>query len=292
MIRSMTGFGRSEGSSELMDISIEAKSVNHRYFEFNARVPRIYSFLEEKLKALFQSKLSRGKVDVYLSINTDMVIKSTVEVNYQLAESYINALRSIAKKYNIIDDISTSLIMKVSDIFNIVSEPIDEDIIWNEVRPVAEKALENLIAMKESEGAKLYGDIKSRVKSILKLVEFIEQRSEETVRLYRERLEQKIRELIGDVQVDEQRLLTETAIFADKIAVSEETVRIRSHLNQLIGLLESNGAVGRKLDFIVQELNREANTIGSKTQDVEVAHAVVEIKSEIEKIREQVQNIE
>ncbi|HHW46635.1 MAG TPA: YicC family protein [Clostridiales bacterium] len=292
MIRSMTGFGRCESTSELMNISIEVKSVNHRYFEFNARVPRIYSFLEEKLKNLFQSKLSRGKIEVFLTINTDMATKSAVEVNYQLAESYINALRSIAEKYNIIDDISTSSIMRISDIFNIVSEPIDEEAIWNEVRPVAEKAVENLIAMKESEGAKLFDDISSRVESILKMVEFIEQRSEITVKLYRERLEQKIRELIGDVQVDEQRLLTETAIFADKIAVSEETVRIRSHLNQFAQLLKSDGAVGRKLDFIVQELNREANTIGSKTQDVEIAHVVVEIKSEIEKIREQVQNIE
>lgn len=292
MIRSMTGYGRSESSSELMDILVEAKSVNHRYFEFSARVPRIYGFLEEKLKTLFQSRLSRGKIDVYVLVNTNMLTKSTVEVNHQLAEGYINALKELAAKYNIKDDISVTSISRINDVLNVKSEPIDEESIWEAVRPVAEQALDNLISMKESEGVKLYEDVVSRAENILKQVEFIEKRSPETVKLYRERLEQKIRELIDDVQVDEQRLITETAIFADKVAVSEETVRIRSHLNQLTNLLEAGGSVGRKLDFIVQELNREANTIGSKAQDVDIAHSVVEIKSEIEKIREQIQNIE
>lgn len=292
MIRSMTGYGRAENTAGPLDISLEVKSVNHRYFEFSARVPRAYAFLEERLKSFFQTRVSRGKLDVYVTINTAESAGTKVEINRPLAEGYIAALRSLAEEYHLPDDLSVSSVARFGDIFTVQKEALDEDVVWEEVSAAAEAALDHFIAMREAEGARLVADIESRAAVILEQVAFVESRSPETVRQYREKIEQKIRELIGDLQVDEQRLLTETAIFADKVAVAEETVRLRSHMEQLHMLLESGQPVGRRLDFIVQEMNREANTIGSKAQDVEIARAVVEIKAEIEKIREQIQNIE
>lgn len=292
MIRSMTGYGRAESVIDGMTVSLEVKSVNHRFFEFSIRLPKTYSFLEDKLKNLFQSRVSRGKIDVYINIDIGEISNTKIEINHSYAKSYINALKELSQVYGIKDDISVSAIAGNNDVFNITKESIDEDVLWNAVSQVANNAIDAFVLMRENEGTRLVSDVKSRVEEILKRVKFVEVKSPETVKAYREKIEQKVRELIGDVHVDEQRLITETAIFADKVAVCEETVRLRSHMEQLVELLDSGDAVGRRLDFIVQEMNREANTIGSKCQDIEVTRAVVDIKSEIEKIREQIQNIE
>ena len=292
MIRSMTGYGRAELVIDHMSVSVEVKSVNHRFFEFSVRLPKIYSFLEDRLKNLFQSKVSRGKIDAFLNIDVAEIVNTKIAINHSYAKGYVDALKELSKVYDIKDDISVSTIARNNDVFIITKELIDEDLVWNAVLQVANSAIDAFIVMRENEGTRLVNDVKSRIEEVLKCVAFVETKSPETVKAYREKIEQKVRELIGDVHVDEQRLITETAIFADKVSVCEETVRLRSHMEQLAELLDSGDAVGRKLDFIVQEMNREANTIGSKCQDIEVSRAVVDIKSEIEKIREQIQNIE
>jgi len=288
----MTGFGRAKQTVSDLDITVEIKSVNHRYFEFSSRLPRAYQFLDEKLKSFCQQRVSRGKVEVSVMIEDRSENAIELEVNEQYADAYIKALRAIGERYALADDITVSSLIGNNEIFTARRHEMDDEVLTAAVMQVADEAVANFIAMRAAEGERLVKDVTERTQTILKCVEFIESRSPETVREYRERIEQKIRELIGDVQVDEQRLLTETAIFADKIAVAEETVRLRSHINSLVGMLESGGAIGRKLDFTVQEMNREANTIGSKAQDIEINRTVVNIKSEIEKIREQIQNIE
>lgn len=288
----MTGFGRAKQTVSDLDITVEIKSVNHRYFEFSSRLPRAYQFLDEKLKSFCQQRVSRGKVEVSVMIEDRSENAIELEVNEQYADAYIKALRAIGERYALADDITVSSLIGNNEIFTARRHEMDDEVLTAAVMQVADEAVANFIAMRATEGERLVKDVTERTQTILKCVEFIELRSPETVREYRERIEQKIRELIGDVQVDEQRLLTETAIFADKIAVAEETVRLRSHINSLVGMLEGGGAIGRKLDFTVQEMNREANTIGSKAQDIEINRTVVNIKSEIEKIREQIQNIE
>lgn len=292
MIKSMTGYGRGEALLDTMNIGVELKSVNHRYFEFSARVPRAFNFLEEKLKSFFGASVSRGKVDVFVSLDAAEQPGTEVIVNHLLAAGYVKALHSLFEEYGVTNDITVTAIAKYPDVITVKKQPADEDAVWAAVESAAGAALGAFLKMRETEGEKLSADIMLRIKFILEKVEFIETRSPESAKAYREKLEQKIKDLIGDVQIDEQRLITETAIYADKIAVAEETVRLRSHMEQLAGLLDEGGAIGRKLDFIVQEMNREANTIGSKAQDMEITRAVVDIKSEIEKIREQVQNIE
>lgn len=288
----MTGFGRAKQTVSDLDITVEIKSVNHRYFEFSSRLPRAYQFLDEKLKSFCQQRVSRGKVEVSVMIEDRSENAIELEVNEQYADAYIKALRAIGERYALTDDITVSSLIGNNEIFTARRHEMDDEVLTAAVMQVADEAVANFIAMRATEGERLVKDVTERTQTILKCVEFIESRSPETVREYRERIEQKIRDLIGDVQVDEQRLLTETAIFADKIAVAEETVRLRSHINSLVGMLEGGGAIGRKLDFTVQEMNREANTIGSKAQDIEINRTVVNIKSEIEKIREQIQNIE
>ena len=288
----MTGFGRAKQTVSDLDITVEIKSVNHRYFEFSSRLPRAYQFLDEKLKSFCQQRVSRGKVEVSVMIEDRSENAIELELNEQYADAYIKALRAIGERYALADDITVSSLIGNNEIFTARRHEMDDEVLTAAVMQVADEAVANFIAMRAAEGERLVKDVTERTQTILKCVEFIELRSPETVREYRERIEQKIRELIGDVQVDEQRLLTETAIFADKIAVAEETVRLRSHINSLVGMLEGGGAIGRKLDFTVQEMNREANTIGSKAQDIEINRTVVNIKSEIEKIREQIQNIE
>ena len=217
---------------------------------------------------------------------------TVVEVNDGYAEAYIAAIKKMSEQYHIKNDVKMSSLVGNPELFNVKKQSLPDETVTAAVLKTAEEAMESFIAMRTAEGGRLKNDVKSRTDFILEKVAFIEERSPETVKAYRERLEQKIKELIGDTQIDEQRLLTETAIFADKIAVAEETVRLKSHIGQFCKLLDSGEPVGRKLDFIVQEMNREANTIGSKAQDIEIAHTVVDIKSEIEKIREQIQNIE
>lgn len=288
----MTGFGREKLSFEGFDVTVEIKSVNHRFFEFSSRIPRAFAFLDEKLKSFCQQSISRGKVEVSVTVENNGESDITLEINKAYAEAYIKALKHIAKEYKLKDDIKASSLIGNNDIFVLKKKDTNEQYLTECVMTTASGALKNFIDMRAAEGERLKEDVFARADYILDKVAFVEERSPKTVKEYRERLEQKIRELLGDATVDEQRLITETAIFADKVAVAEETVRLRSHIKELKGLFETGGAIGRKLDFIVQEMNRETNTIGSKAQDVDITKTVVDIKSEIEKIREQIQNIE
>lgn len=292
MIKSMTGYGKSEQTIDSLNVTVEIKSVNHRYFEFSARVPREYGFLEEKLKKYCNSLITRGKVECYVSVEDLEEREMEVNVNETLASGYVKALKELSERFGLKDDISAVTLSRYPDVITLHKASEDEERIWNAVKAVAETAVSKFIEMRETEGSKLRGDILSRADYIIECVEFIEGRSPETVREYNEKLKQRMKELLGDAAVDEQRLLNEAAIYADKIAVDEETVRLRSHISQLREFMNSSEAIGRKLDFLVQEINREANTIGSKAQDVDIAKKVIAIKAEVEKIREQVQNIE
>ena len=292
MIKSMTGYGRSQLLVDGMNITVEVKSVNHRYFEFSSRLPRSYGFLDEKLKSFFMGKLTRGKMECYVQIETVEEPDTIISVNHPLVKGYLDAYNELAETYGLENNIRVSDISRVSDIFSIRKQAADEDKIWAAVQTVAEEALNGFVAMREREGSRLRDDVLSRLDIILDNVSFIEERSPETVKEYNEKLLGRLRELLADTHIDEQRILTEAAIFADKIAVAEETVRLRSHISQMRTFLDSDEAVGKKMDFLIQEFNREANTIGSKAQDVEIARRVVAVKAEIEKIREQIQNIE
>lgn len=292
MVMSMTGFGRCETAVNGRQITVEMKSVNHRYFEFNCRTTRGYSFLEDKLKKYISQKISRGKIDMYVSITESEDSEVSVAINKPLAAGYVNAIHTLAKEYNIPDDLSVSVLSRYSDIFQIHKEEQDEEQIFSEVKIVLDIALESFLNMRAAEGEKLKEDVLSRVDTIMSIVSDIEKRSPITVEEYRQKLTKRISDMLSSTDIDEQRILTEAAIFADKVAVDEETVRLRSHFEQMKSFFESGVPIGRKLDFIVQEMNREANTIGSKVTDSVLAHKVVDIKSEIEKIREQIQNIE
>lgn len=292
MIKSMTGFGRAVKEIDGRIITVEIKSVNHRYFEFSSRIPRQYGFLEEKLKSYFNAKISRGKVDCFVGIEELNTESADVEVNKTLASAYVRALKELSEVYGLKDDLSASTVSRFPDVLIVRKAEEDEKEIWECVKPVCDDALEKFISMRAAEGEKLYQDIFSRGQNILSSVSFIEERSPKTVREYNEKLVERVHELIGDVSLDEARIIQEVAIFADKVAVAEETVRLRSHISQLNAFLNSLEPVGRKMDFLIQEINREANTIGSKANDVEIAKKVVEIKAEVEKIREQVQNVE
>ncbi len=292
MIRSMTGYGREQLTLNERDITVEIKSVNHRYFEFSARVPRIYSFLEEKLKSAVKEKAARGKIEVTVLINNLGKKQVSVTVDKNTAYEYIRALRDVNETLDLDDDISLSKLMKFPDIFTVQKETEDEEQLWNDVLQVGNAAFDSFVAMRETEGEKLKQDILGKLSSIESYLDKVESVAPETAVKYREKLLGKLKELLGETNVDEQRVVTEAALFAEKIAIDEETVRLRSHIQQFRTLLESNEPVGRKLDFLVQEINREINTIGSKAQDIEVTKCVVEMKSETEKIREQIQNIE
>ncbi|MDE5671621.1 MAG: YicC family protein [Eubacterium sp.] len=292
MIKSMTGFGRETAEANGYVITIELKSVNHRYFEFNCRLPRQYGFIEEKLKSFINSKVSRGKVDCFVTIEALNTDNAEVVINHTLASAYVKALKELSNEYDLRADFGTVSVSHFPDVFVLKKAEEDEEKLWNEVKAVAEKAVDKFIEMREIEGSKMKEDIYSRGQFILDCVSFIEERSPETVKEYNEKLVVRVHELLGDVSLDENRILQEVAVYADKVAVAEETVRLRSHIEQLNNFLESKEAVGRKMDFLVQEINREANTIGSKANDVEIARKVVDIKAEIEKIREQIQNIE
>lgn len=292
MIKSMTGFGRQEEVTSGRSILVEIKSVNHRFFEFSCRAGHGYGFLEEKLKSYLQQRLARGKVDVYVSVETLEDHDVQIAVNHGMAAGYVAALRELCRTYQLQEDISVSTLARFGDIFSVQRAPEDEDALWEDVRAVTDKALDSLLQMRAAEGEKLCVSLREHAAAILQLVEQIEARSPETVQAYQARLRARLQEVLQDQAIDEQRIVTEAAIFADKVAVEEETVRLRSHVAQFLTMLESQEPVGRKLDFLVQEMNREANTIGSKCADSQIAYAVVELKAEIEKIREQIQNIE
>lgn len=292
MAKSMTGYGRAGELIGKLNISAEIKSVNARYLEFYPKISKAYSFLEEKIRAYIQETISRGKVEMSLVIDSLAENDVIVEINHSLAKGYYDACQELSAVYGLKIDDSVSVLTSHTDIFTVRKAPADEDAIWEAVKVVLEKAVASFISMRECEGERLKNDILGRGEHILELVSFVESRSPQTVREYHEKMIARMRDLLQDAKVDEQRLLTEAAVFADKVAVDEETVRLRSHIAQLGEIFKSNEPIGRKLDFLVQEINREANTIGSKAQDVDIAKAVIEIKAEVEKIREQVQNIE
>ncbi len=292
MIRSMTGFGREHKVIDGREYLVEIRSVNSRYYEFTAKLPRQYMYLEEKLKTLLKEKISRGKVEVSLSVYNIKSKETAVTVNDLVVENYVTAMREAGEKFGLKDDLSLNSIFKMTDAFNVVREDVDEEEIWLAVKETAEGALEKFVKMREIEGEKMKADILEKLSNIEAMIEKVCEYSPETVKAYRERLMAKMTEILENKQIDEQRILLEAGIFAEKIAVDEETVRLKSHFEQFRKMLDTEELVGRKLDFLVQELNRETNTIGSKAQDLRITRIVVDVKSEIEKIREQIQNIE
>ena len=292
MIRSMTGYGRACEMIDGMNITVELKSVNSRYLEFSSRVYKNYSFLEDKLKTHVRQLISRGKVECNVQIDALEADDVLVQLNESLAAGYLQAINTLCEKFGLENDYKVSNLARHGDIFAVRKAPADEEKIWNAVQKVVDAAAESFISMREVEGEKLRDDILSRADTIISYVEKVEKRSPETVKEYNDKLLSRMKDLLGDVNVDEQRLLTEAAVFADKVAVAEETVRLRSHIEQLHSMMTLDEPVGRKLDFLVQEINRETNTIGSKANDIEIARIVIDVKAEIEKIREQIQNIE
>ena len=292
MIKSMTGYGRAQGSFSGGDITVEVKSVNNRYLDCGVKLPRGYVYLEEGVKSQVQKAISRGKVDVFITINAAGADNVKISVNEPVAKGYIDAMHRLVQEYGIQDDISASAISKFSDVFLVEKQEQDENEVKSAISGVVAEALGAFDAMRTREGEALKTDLLQKAEGILTLVSKVEERSPITVKAYRERLTAKMQEVLEDRQIDEARIIQEAAIYADKVAVDEETVRLRSHVDQLQNMLSEGGVIGRKLDFLMQEMNREANTIGSKGNDVEQARNVVSIKSELEKIREQIQNIE
>lgn len=292
MIRSMTGYGRGEQVLHDRTITVELRAVNNRYLDCSVKLPRLYVFAEEAIKAQVQKSVGRGKVDVFLTIDSAAADKVSVTLNKPVADGYYTALTQMRDAYGLRDEISVSLLSRFPDVFLVEKEQGDAEEIVADISQVLAQALEEFNAMRTREGEKLAQDIRGKAEKIAQLVAQVEARSPESVNEYREKLRQRMQEVLENTQLDETRILTEAAIFADKVAVDEETVRLHSHLDQLCEMLAQDGSVGRKLDFLIQEFNREANTIGSKCSDVALSRVVVDLKGEIEKIREQVQNIE
>ena len=271
---------------------MELRSVNNRYLDCTVKLPRALSFAEDAVKQAVKNAISRGKVDVFISMRSEGGSDTKVTLNAPLVEGYLAAMKEMAQRYGVLDDISVSTLARMPDVFTVEREEVDEEQLLKDLMTVVDKAIAGYDAMRSAEGQALERDLRSRGETILELVAQVEAGSGETVAAYRARLEGKLREVLASTSIDESRILTEAAIFADKVAVDEETVRLRSHLDQMNRMLGSGGAIGRKLDFLLQEMNRESNTIGSKCSDVRLARIVVDIKAELEKIREQTQNIE
>ena len=293
MVKSMTGYGRAEDTVDGCTITVELRSVNNRYLDCNIRLPRLYLFAEEAMKTRVQNTISRGKVDVFITLDTTGAENVQVSVNRPLAQQYASALQELAQlcgpaAYRI----TPEALSRFPEV--LVAEKTEDDLEGRAqaICTVLDRALADFDQMRTREGQRLEADILSRAQTIETLVGQVEERSPQTVSEYRAKLEARMQEVLSNTQLDPARILTEAAIFADKVAVDEETVRLRSHIEQLRGMLSKGGAVGRKLDFLIQEFNREANTIGSKCSDLEISRHVVDIKAEIEKIREQVQNLE
>lgn len=292
MIKSMTGYGSAKGSVEGLEISVELKSVNNRYLDTSVRLPRSFIFAEDAVKSAVQAHISRGKVDVFVSVDSSLSGDMTVKVNEPLLKGYIDAITHIAQENSLPDDITAMSVSRFPDVLSVEKKDLDAEAISRGIAEITERALKDFDSMRQREGEKLRDDVLSRLETINALVSAVEEKAPETVAEYRRRLEQKMSEVLGAAGVDENRILAEAAIFADHIAADEETVRLRSHMAQLRGMIEGNSPTGRKIDFLIQEFNREANTIGSKCQNSQIAYVVVDLKSEIEKIREQIQNIE
>ena len=292
LIKSMTGYGRAVETVNGREFTVELRSVNNRYLDCTVKLPRSVSFAEDAVKQAVKASVSRGKVDVFISIKSETVEDTTITLNKTVLEGYLSAMRQMAEECGVKDDISVSVVSRLPEVFSVEKPEVDEEQLLSDLMSVVDKALEGYNAMRTTEGAALDADLRSRGNTILELVSQVERGNAQTVVDYRARLEAKLKEVLANTAIDESRILTEAAIFADKVAVDEETVRLRSHLDQMNAMLTGGGAIGRKLDFLLQEMNREANTIGSKCTDVKLARIVVDIKAELEKIREQTQNIE
>ena len=292
MIKSMTGYGRAVETVNGREFTVELRSVNNRYLDCSVRLPRTLSFAEDAVKQAVKNSVSRGKVDVFISLRSEAGEEVKITLNESVLTGYLSAMRQMVTDHGVADDISVSTVSRLPEVFTIEKPEVDEEQLLADLMSVVAKALEGYDAMRCTEGQALDRDLRSRGQTILEFVSQVEAGNAQTVVDYRARLEAKLKEVLANTAIDESRILTEAAIFADKVAVDEETVRLRSHLEQMNAMLTSGGAVGRKLDFLLQEMNREANTIGSKCTDVKLAKIVVDIKAELEKIREQTQNIE
>ena len=292
MIKSMTGYGRAVATVGGREFTVELRSVNNRYLDCNVKLPRMLSFAEDAVKQAVKASVSRGKVDVFISVKSEAADDTTITLNKSVLEGYLAAMRQMVTEFEVRDDISVSTVSRLPEVFTVDKPQVDEEQLQKDLMEVVAQALAGYDAMRCTEGQALDADLRSRGNTILELVAQVEQGNAQTVVDYRARLEAKLKEVLASTNIDESRILTEAAIFADKVAVDEETVRLRSHLAQMNEMLTTGGAMGRKLDFLLQEMNREANTIGSKCTDVRLARVVVDIKAELEKIREQTQNIE
>ena len=292
MLRSMTGYGRCERMAEGKKILAEIKSVNQRFTDYNIKVPRHLAFLEDKVRELASQRIARGKVDIYILVESYEEADKEITLNEALAKNYVEVLRQLKEEFNLDGDINVNTVSRFSDIFRSERKEEDQELIWKVVADTMNEALDAFIAMREREGERIQKDLCARIYYMKELAQKVDERSPQTVAEYKERLYSKIKEVLDEREVDEARVLTEVAIFADKVAVNEETVRLSSHFDEFYAIINGGEPAGRRLDFLIQEINREVNTIGSKAQDLDIAKTVVELKGEIEKLREQIQNIE
>ena len=292
MVKSMTGYGRAVETVNGREFTVELRSVNNRYLDCNVKLPRSLTFAEEAVKQAVKATISRGKVDVFITVRSEGASDVKITLNNAMVEGYLAAMKQMVADYGVQDDISVSIISRMPEVFTVEKPEVDEQQLLADLMSVVKQALANYDAMRAAEGKALETDLRNRGNTILELVSQVEAGNGQTVIDYRTRLYNKLQEVLANTSIDENRILTEAAIFADKVAVDEETVRLRSHLEQMNNMLTTGGAIGRKLDFLLQEMNRESNTIGSKCSDVKLARIVVDIKAELEKIREQTQNIE
>ncbi|MBO5335651.1 MAG: YicC family protein [Lachnospiraceae bacterium] len=292
MIKSMTGFGRCEVAESNRKFTVEMKSVNHRYLDVNIKMPKKLNFFESAIRSELKNYISRGKVDIFISYEDFSENNSSVRYNKELAEEYLKYLRQMAQDFGLDDDIRVSTLSKYPEVFTMEEQNIDEEELWKELQKAVQGASEMFVQTRIVEGEHLRNDLIDKLDGMSKLVDFITERSPKIIAEYKEKLEEKVRDLLADTAIDEGRLLTEVTIFADKVCVDEELVRLRSHIETTKSTLQAGGSIGRKLDFIAQEMNREANTILSKANDLEISNCAIELKTEIEKVREQIQNIE
>lgn len=288
----MTGYGRGENTQEGRRFTVEIKSVNHRYNDITIKLPRSMNYMEDAIKKKLTTQIARGKTDVYIFFETTSSQDVKIDLNEALTDAYVNQLQQIKMRYNLKDDISLSLIAKFPDILTVEKADIDNDVLFNILMPAVDMALNEFLALRQKEGKALKEDILGKLDKIKSFVEDIKVRSPKVVTEYREKLKNRLNELMDMKDIDEARIITEVTLFADRASVDEEVTRLMSHINQVRSILDEEEAIGRKLDFLIQEMNREANTIGSKSNDIEITQITVNLKSEIEKIREQVQNIE
>ncbi|MBP5288311.1 MAG: YicC family protein [Clostridia bacterium] len=292
MIKSMTGYGRSRMTVNGYDVSFEIRSVNNRYLDVNVRLPRVYGYLEEKIKKAVQERVSRGKADVYLSVERPAGEAAEIRMDAALANQYLEAMRAYAREAGLRDDISVTSLSRFPDVFTQKAKEEDEDLVWESVRAAVEAGLDQFVAMRQREGEALFRDLDARLDTMAELLEKIRAYSGDALRQHREKLEEKLREYLADREIDEGRLLTEVGLIADRIDTGEEMTRLASHIDQFRGLIRQDAPGGRTMDFLVQEMNREVNTIGSKCAMLEITQLVIDAKNEIERIREQIQNIE